>query len=90
MIARAIAVVDVAGAEIDWTTINHGRHAVHLVTAEQGRLNAGLTNAVHVDRFDFLGCPIGPVVVIVGDGKTERVFQVVGDDARYLCVSVET
>lgn len=45
----AVAVVDVAVAEVDRATVHHGRHAVHLVTAEQRRLESGLTDTVHVD-----------------------------------------
>lgn len=49
MVSWAVTVVDVAGAEVDGASVDHGSHSVHLVTAEQRGLHAGLTLAEHVD-----------------------------------------
>lgn len=40
MVVRAIAVVDVTNAVVDRTAIDNCGHSVHLVTAEERRLNA--------------------------------------------------
>lgn len=89
MVVGAISVVDVAGAEVDGTAVDNGRHSVHLVAAEKRSLDARLAVAVLVDRFDLLGGPVGPIIVIVGDGETERVGEFVGNNAGLLCVGVE-
>lgn len=86
VVSWAVTVVDVAGAEVNRASVDHGGHSVHFVAAEQRRLHARLADAEHVNGLDFLGRPIGPKVVFVGDGKSEGIRKLVSNDSWLFCV----
>lgn len=90
MVVGAIAVVDVTSAEVYWASIGDCRHSIHFVTAEKRGLDARLANSMQINRLDLLSSPIRPEVVIVCDGETEGVCELVSNDARCLRVCVET
>lgn len=90
MIVGAIAVVDVTSTVVDWAAINDRGHSVHLVTAKEWRLNTRLADAVQINRFNLLRCPIRPEIVIVSDRKSERISELVSNDAWLFRVSIET
>lgn len=85
----AVAVVDVTQAEAQRAAINDRGHSVHLMAAEKKRLDSSATNTVEIDRFDLLGRPIWPKVLIVGDGEAEGILELVSYDSWLFCVSVD-